>query len=130
MLIDYKKLKDAVNNNAPADFQLPEDTAGSKELFVNDSSTSIRVFLDGENVNKIILTVWAEEMASEDHSSSTYYKVFVGGLEGDLGWSSMNYYNAMQSTLKDHKEHTGTNDQGISAKHSYDNGVLTVEITK
>lgn len=123
MLCNYEDILDNYNPAVPHALRFP-DTHG-ETVTVNDETMSCQLTLIGENVMAI-------DIVADDDKIETggFYPLWVKGFEGGLGWESINYYHAMQATLADHAEHTGVNDQGIEAVHSWADGRVHMHVTR
>lgn len=121
-LTTYSALVAGFNSAVPVALQLPE--VAKNEVTIRTQSAEMTVNLVDAQVTKITVTAFGADVHGD------YYKLFVDGLEGGMGWSSANFYHAAMATLADHEEHTGVNAAGITAVHTFVAGDLVVVLTK
>ncbi|GFH41236.1 hypothetical protein [Pseudolactococcus insecticola] len=122
MSLTYDILRKNFNKSVPNELALPEALHKITRIGDADAAMEVTTSEDLKTVTEISITTF------DDKIETTFYKLFVDGLEGGMGWSSVNFYQAAMATLKDHQAHTGTNSQGISAVHSWADNQMTVTI--
>lgn len=123
MLTSYKELLEKYNPAVPEKLRLPVNPKGSS-VTVGDTDSTMNVKFSGDEVSQITFEL------DDDQVEGVYYQMFVKGLEGGMGWSSSNFYQAMMATLEDHATHKGINQFGVEATHSWDAGRITVVVSK